>query len=89
MPQIFKIGPYTIFFCSNEDDQPIHVHVAEQANPNATKIWLTSAGKCYLCHNKSLIPERLLRDIMRMIEARYQDIEARWLEHFGTIRYFC
>lgn len=91
MPQIFKIGPYTIFFWSNANDplEPIHVHVAERANPNATKIWLTSTGKCYLCHNKSRIPERLLRDIMRVIEARYQDIEARWLEHFGTISYFC
>lgn len=55
MPQIFKIGPYTIYFWSNENDplEPIHVHVSERANPNATKIWLTSTGKCYLCHNKS------------------------------------
>ena len=79
MPQIFKIGPYTIYFWSNENDplEPIHVHVSERANPNATKIWLTSTGKCYLCHNTSRIPERLLRDIMRVIEARSQDIEAR------------
>ena len=91
MPQIFKIGPYTIYFWSNENDplEPIHVHVSERANPNATKIWLTSTGKCYLCHNKSRIPERLLRDIMRVIEARSQDIEARWLDHFGSISYFC
>ncbi|MBS4880347.1 MAG: DUF4160 domain-containing protein [Firmicutes bacterium] len=91
MPQIFKIGPYTIYFWSNENDplEPIHVHVSERANPNATKIWLTSTGKCYLCHNKSRIPERLLRDIMRVIEARSQDIEARWLDHFGSICYFC
>lgn len=40
MPQIFKIGPYTIYFWSNENDplEPIHVHVSERANPNATKI---------------------------------------------------
>lgn len=45
MPQIFKIGPYTIFFWSNEGNplEPIHVHIAEQANPNATKVWITAA----------------------------------------------
>lgn len=55
MPQIFKVGPYTIFFWSNESDplEPLHVHVAERANQNATKIWITATGKCYLCHNKS------------------------------------
>ena len=74
MPQIFKVGPYTIFFWSNESDplEPIHVHVAERAN-----------------HNKSRIPDRILRDIMRVIEARYQEIEARWCAHFGQITYFC
>ena len=92
MPQVFKIGSYWVFFWSNENDplEPIHVHVCQGApNGNATKIWITQAGKCYLCHNKSRIPERLLRDIMRVIEARSQDIEARWLDHFGSISYFC
>lgn len=37
---------------------------------NATKIWITKAGKCYLCHNKSNIPERALRNMMKIIEAR-------------------
>lgn len=91
MPQIFKIGPYTIFFWSNEGNplEPIHVHIAEQANPNATKVWITAAGKCYLCHNRSRIPDRILRDIMRVIEARSQEIQARWLAHFEQLTYFC
>ena len=61
MPQIFKIGSYWVFFWANESDplEPIHVHVCEGApNANATKIWITRAGKCYLCHNNSRIPER-------------------------------
>ena len=59
MPQIFKIGSYWVFFWANESDplEPIHVHVCEGApNANATKIWITKAGKCYLCHNNSRIP---------------------------------
>ncbi|MCD7755506.1 MAG: DUF4160 domain-containing protein [Firmicutes bacterium] len=91
MPQIFKIGAYTVFFWANESDplEPIHVHVAQTASPNATKIWITSTGKCYLCHNRSQIPERTLRDIMRVIEARSGEIQTRWLDFFGEIRYFC
>ena len=91
MPQIFKVGHYTIFFWSNESDplEPIHVHIAERANPNATKVWITATGKCYLCNNKSRIPERILRDVIRVIEARHREIEERWMSHFGQITYFC
>lgn len=91
MPQIFKVGSYTVFFWANENEplEPIHVHVAEKASPNATKIWITSKGKCYLCHNKSQIPDRTLRDLMRIIEARSEEIQARWLDFFGEISYYC
>ena len=91
MPQIFKVGSYTVFFWSNESAplEPIHVHVAEKANQNATKIWITATGKCYLCHNKSRIPEQALRDLMRVIEARSEEIKKRWIDFFGEISYFC
>ena len=48
MPQIFKIGPYIVYFWSNENDplEPVHVHIAEgRASANATKLWITSAGR--------------------------------------------
>lgn len=41
MPQVFKIGPYWVYFWSNEGRplEPVHVHVAEGSPaPNATKI---------------------------------------------------
>ena len=53
MPQVFKIGSYWVYFWANENDplEPIHVHVSQGApSSNATKIWITRAGKCYLCH---------------------------------------
>lgn len=59
MPQVFKIGSYWVYFWANENDplEPIHVHVSQGApSSNATKIWITRAGKCYLCHNNSNIP---------------------------------
>lgn len=45
MPKIFTIKGYIVYFWSNENDEPIHVHVAKGApRPNATKIWLTKSG---------------------------------------------
>lgn len=55
--------------------EPIHVHVSEGApSANATKIWITRAGKCYLCHNNSQIPSKVLRNIMDIIEARSKEV---------------
>ena len=56
MPQILRIGPYSIYFWSNEGDplEPIHVHVSEgRASATATKIWITSTGKTILSNNNS------------------------------------
>ena len=66
MPQIFKIGKYTIYFWSNEGNplESVHVHISEgRQTPYATKIWITSNGKCLLCNNNSNIPNRILRNI--------------------------
>jgi hypothetical protein len=92
MPQIFKIGSYFVYFWSNENKplEPIHVHVAEgRPIPDGTKIWITRNGKCFVSHNKGKIPEKILRDIIRTIEARSDDIMQQWFEQFGEIRYFC
>jgi len=51
MPQVFKIGSYWVYFWSNEQEplETIHVHVHPGApTRNATKIWITQSGKCYL-----------------------------------------
>ena len=92
MPQLFRIGPYIVYFWSNENDplEAIHVHVTEgKATANATKIWITSTGRAVLCNNASRIPENVLRKIVRFIEANSNEIENQWIEHFGEIRYYC
>lgn len=49
MPKIFTIKGYIVYFWSNENDEPVHVHVAKGVpRPNATKIWLTKSGGCVL-----------------------------------------
>ena len=58
MPQIFRIGPYIIYFWSNENNplEPIHVHIAEgRDSANATKLCLEKYAisvKYYPHHDK-------------------------------------
>ena len=104
MPQIFRIGPYIVYFWSNEEGEPIHVrvskgneplepvhvHIAEgRATSNATKVWITSTGKALLSHNSSKISAQILNSMIRVIEANSEEIIEKWLSHFGEIRYFC
>ena len=78
MPQVFKVGSYWVYFWSNENEplEPIHVHIS-QGNPsaNSTKVWITKSGNCLLCNNNSKIPSKVLKNIMRIIEARSGEID--------------
>ena len=56
MPQVIKVGAYTIYFWLDEDRplEPIHVHIAEGVpRANATKVWLTQSGKAMLANRHS------------------------------------
>ena len=92
MPHLFKIGSYKIYFWVNEGQpiEPVHVHISE-GNPteNATKIWLTSDGKCQLCHNNSKIPSRYLYNIMRFIEQNSAVVLEKWKKIFGEVKFYC
>ena len=92
MPQVFKIGSYWVYFLANENKplEPIHVHIAQGAPAaNATKVWITKTGKCLLCNNNSEIPPTVLRNIMRIIEARSEEVIEKWIGFFGEIDYYC
>ena len=91
MPQVFKVGPYWIFFWSNEGSpiEPVHFHIAEGGpTANATKVWITSAGKCFVANNNSGIPDRDLCNILRVAEARSDEIVSQWETRFGTATFY-
>ena len=92
MPKVFKVGSYWVYFWSNENEplEPVHVHIS-QGSPtaNATKVWITSKGKCYLCNNNSHIPEKILNNIMRVIEARSEEVILKWKNYFNKITFYC
>ncbi len=92
MPQIFKFGPYCVYFWSNENEplEPVHIHISEgRPTANATKIWITKTGKTLLCNNNSNIPEKMLHILRQQIEANSNTIIMKWYERFREISYYC
>lgn len=92
MPSLFQIGSYRVFFWSNENNEPIHIHVGKgKPSPNATKIWLTASGGCIIANNSGRIPQKELNDLLEIISAQYFLICASWKEHFCVteIKFFC
>lgn len=92
MPQVFKIGPWIVFFWLNESEplEPVHVHIAQKRpEKDATKIWITRAGGVLLCHNHSQIPQTALRNMMEIVALRSDYIVKRWIEKFGECKFYC
>lgn len=92
MPKLFTIGGYIVYFWSNEDGEPIHVHISERKpTPNATKIWLTKTGGCIVANNGSKIPLKDLNKLLEVISAQFFIICAKWKEFFvtDTIKFYC
>jgi hypothetical protein len=74
---------YCIYFWSNENNEPIHVHISKgNQMENATKFWITR-NDIELVHNKSQISANDLRKIKKYLWANRDSIIARWYQHFG------
>ena len=91
-PKLFMVSGYTVYFWSNENNEPIHVHVAKgKPTPNATKIWLTKSGGCIVASNGSKISNKELNELMEFISAQFFLICAKWKQAFVTeeIKFYC
>ena len=85
MPSLFTVSGYKVYFWSNEDGEPIHVHVSKgKPTPSGTKIWLTRTGGCILASNGSHIPKKELNELMEFISAQFFLICAEWKKFFLT-----
>jgi hypothetical protein len=81
-----------VFFWSNENDEPVHIHVSVgKVSPNSTKIWLTENGGCIAANNKSKIAQTDLNKIMDVICDKHADICEQWKDFFDTdeIFFYC
>lgn len=92
MPSLFMVSGYKVFFWSNENEEPIHVHIAKgKPSPNATKIWLTRAGGCIVASNGSKISQKELNELMEFISAQFFLICSEWKRFFveDEIKFYC
>ncbi len=92
MPKLFMVSGYVVYFWSNEQGEPIHVHISKGTpSPNATKIWLTKTGGCIVADNKSKISSKELNELMEFISAQFFWICAKWKQFFvtDTIQFYC
>lgn len=92
LPSLFTVSGYKVFFWSNENGEPIHVHIAKgKPSPNATKIWLTRSGGCILANNGSKIPSKELNELMEFISAQFFLICSEWKKFFlvEDIYFYC
>lgn len=92
LPKLFTVSGYIVYFWSNEEDEPIHVHISKgKPSANATKIWLTKSGGCILATNGSKIPQKELNELMEFISAQFFLICSKWKDFFITdhINFYC
>lgn len=92
MPSIFEICGYKIYFWSNENNEPIHVHVSKgKPSPNSTKIWLTKSGGCIISNNNSKIPNNDLNILLDAIASNYFFIVSYWKKFYeiDEIKFYC
>jgi hypothetical protein len=76
MPTVFYLKGYRFFFFSNENDEPIHIHV-EKAGGSA-KYWLEPFEEVYSYGLKA----KQRKEIRAIIELRINELKKAWHEHF-------
>lgn len=84
-------GKYSIYFWSNESNEPIHVHVAvKRASKLSAKFWILEDGTVKLANNHAGFSGHEVRAISEFIEANAPSIVQRWQEYFAMehIKYY-
>ncbi len=92
MPNLFTVSGYKIYFWSDEDDEPIHVHISKgKPSANGTKVWLTKRGGCIVASNGGKIPQKELNELMDFISAQFFLICDAWKRFFvvDEIKFYC
>lgn len=68
MPKLFIVSGYIVYFWSNEEGEPIHVHVSKgKPTPNATKNLLCIANSKKTGHQKLLGCEAFWRPVLLLL----------------------
>ena len=90
MPLVWTIFGFSIYFWSNENNEPIHFHISKGIRgANNTKFWLYSDGTIHLDHNSSRYKKQ---EIAKIIDLQYYEqfvkrLQLEWQLRFGYISY--
>ena len=90
LPKLFELLGYSIYFWSNENNEPVHIHISKgMATANSTKMWILESGSVLLENNKSKIPSKDLKKLMKVVQLHSNEICAKWRTAFGNeIKYY-
>jgi len=89
MPKIYEIMGYQISIWSNENGEPIHVHVSKKKpSANSTKLWLLSNGTFIVANNKSKVPIHDLNRIIDILNINACEIKNMWIAYHGYEKYY-
>ena len=80
MPVVLRIGPYRLFFYSNENDEPPHIHV--QRERALAKFWLRPVA---LASSTGFSARELTR-LSRVVQENAALLVEAWNEFFGGAR---
>lgn len=78
MPTILIVRGFRFYFYSNENDEPMHVHV-EKAEANG-KIWLEPIVNIAYLHG---FTTKEMNQIMEIIESESVTLRNKWNEYFS------
>lgn len=90
MPKIMVICGYQVSIWSNENGEPIHVHVSKKKpSANSPKFWLLSNGTfCMANPNDRRIPANDLHNILHKLNLNAQVIRDLWVAYHGYEKYY-
>ncbi|MFZ6052381.1 DUF4160 domain-containing protein [Halocola ammonii] len=78
MPTILEVNGYRVFFYSNENNEPIHVHIAKGGA--AAKWWLKPGVREEYSYGFTPKERKRIGEIVR---ENSQLIKQKWNEYFG------
>lgn len=89
MPKLFMVQGYQISIWSNENGEPIHVHVSKRKpSGNSTKLWLLSNGTFVVANNRSRVPDNILKEIIMFLNSNARFVRNSWVAYHGYEKYY-
>ena len=90
MPKLFVIDGYQISIWSNENGEPIHVHVSKKRpSANSTKLWLLSNGTFIKANpNDKRISDAVLNRIIKKLQPQALMVRNFWVAYHGYEKYY-